>query len=234
MLPMLLVPALVAVAPKQMDTPPFVLVTEYIRELWDLWAVQYTVDADMREDKANPETSSAATRGLATGIRNSTRIIISLRTNIRELKQLRLTKRPFDTLLDMQARLYQQKIERHEELKTMSSQFLAGLAGAAPPGLDLTKILKRFPEITAELEDIDRTCMQLTILWFGLLVDDKADSLDHCSHMVITRAQRDELVHKLDQAYGTSMETDKRFNPASASILKFKLLEFKCADDPWE
>lgn len=121
-----------------------------------------------------------------------------------------------------------------EEMSATSSAILRGLVGEVKPGLDLGKLITRAPQITAEGEAVDKNLFQLNIMVFGSLIDMKGDSQNRANHLLITKAERDKLVWKIDNDFGTNLETDKRYVVASASLMKKKLLEFKCSDEPWD
>lgn len=227
----LIVPALIMMAPsptpKAQDTPPFAVASEYIRELGEMWAAQQKVDLEQVEDRAS---SDPANRGEMTLIRHAARVNMILRTNISMLKTMRLTRKPFDTTLGMFIALYGHKAILMEEMSKNVGAFLGG----PKVGVDYGKILVRAPQITAEMEDVDKSLFQGTLLMFGALIDMKADSLNRANHLLITKAERDELVKQIAGAFGQNLETDKRYVVASAWLMKTKLLEFKCSDEPWE
>jgi hypothetical protein len=58
---------------------------------------------------------------------------------------------------------------------------------------------------------------------------------NHLSHLVITRAERDRLVHELTLAFGQKMgQANQNYTVSSASVLKEYLIrDYKCDDDPW-
>ena len=72
---------------------------------------------------------------------------------------------------------------------------------------------------------------------FGLLIDQRADSKNHASHLIITKAQRAELLQAIDESFGKKLD-DKNANDlvSSGVILKQLLTKkgYKCADEPWE
>lgn len=73
----------------------------------------------------------------------------------------------------------------------------------------------------------------MTPLMFSALINLKADSLNRCNHLLITKKERDILVGKLDGYFGAALGVDTRYLAASAWVMKKKLQEFKCSDEPW-
>jgi len=228
MLPILLIPALVAApAPKPQDTPPFDIASEYVREICLLWEIQGKADQELAEDKGSANPGSG---GLMTTIRNSTRVSLALRTDIATLKKMRLTKEPHKETLGILVGLYEQKLRLHSDLIDITTTFLSD----QKPGVDYGKLAARLPQLTVMLDDVDHTLYQVTVLMFGALIDMKADSLNRCNHLLITKSERDSLVETLDGYFGAALGVDKRYLASSAWLMKKKLLEFKCSDEPWD
>ncbi len=230
MLPVLLVPALIAAPtpkPKPKDTPPYDLASEYIRELCELWEIQGKADQELIEDKAS---SDAGTAALMTSIRNSTRVSLAVRTNIGRLKKMRLTREPNEGTLKLFIGAYEQKLQFHNDLINIATTFLGG----EKPGVDYGKLAAQMPKLTVMLDEVDHNLFRMNLLMFGALIDMKPDSRNQCSHLLITKKERDALVETLDSYFGASLEIDRRYLSASASLMKKKLLEFKCSDDPWD
>lgn len=228
MLPILLIPALVAApSPKVQDTPPFDLASEYVREICELWEIQGKVDRELVEDKASSDPGTAA---LMTSIRHSTRVSMALNLNINTLQKMRLTKEPNEKTLGLLIGLYKQKLKLHQDVESISSAFVA----RPQPGMNYGDLAAKLPKLTAMLDYVDHALYQVTILMFGALIDMKPDSLNRCNHLLITREQRDTLVGRLDGYFGAALGADKRYLAASAWLMKLKLREFKCSDEPWD
>ena len=225
MIPLLIVPALVA-APQVKETPPFEVAQEYVRELGEIWDIQQKADREQVEDNAaeNPET-----RAFMTAIRNSTRVKLAMKTNIAILGKMKMTRPGHEQTLGFLISFYQRKVEIHDEFIDIVTAFIV-----PKDGVDYGKLAAKVPEITAKLEDVDKSLFQMTALVFMSFIDMKADSQNRANHLLITKAQRDSLVWKIDNSFGASLEKDRRYVVSEASLVKIKLLEFKCSDEPWE
>jgi hypothetical protein len=103
------------------------------------------------------------------------------------------------------------------------------------PGVDY-EFLAELPKLRAFLENDDQTLFQATPLVFGMLIDERPDSKNHASHLLITKAERSELLRSLDAAFGQKLDDKKpNYVVGSAALLKaFLSKNFKCADEPWE
>ena len=71
---------------------------------------------------------------------------------------------------------------------------------------------------------------------FATLIDQKPDSKNHVSHLIITKAERAKLLSELTGDFGSKLDQkDQNFTVSAASVLKAYLLkDFKCSDDPWD
>lgn len=228
MLPMLIVPLLVGTpAPKPQETPRFDVFAEYVRELCETWENQAKTDREVVEDKASNDPTNAS---LMTAIRNSTRVDLALRVNISTLKKMRLTEPPHEQTLALFIGAYDQKRKLHGDFVEIVSTLLGG----AKPGVDYGKLAATMPQITAMLDEVDHNLFRMSPLMFMVLIDMKGDSQNRANHLVITKEQRDSLVRKLEGYFGEALGKDKRYVASSALVMRDKLLEFKCSDDPWE
>jgi len=222
--PVMLIPALIA-APNVQETPPFVVATEYVRELGELWAIQREVDQEILDDKTSDDPANAT---LMTAIRHATRMKMALKADIAILSKMRITRKEHEQTLGFLIGFYQHKVDLNEKVIRNTTAFLS-----RRPGVDYGKLMAEAPQLTAEMEDIDRTLFQMTPLVFMSWIDMKPDSENHVNHLLLRTSQREALVKKIDSDFGAILETDRRFVVASASVLKVKLLEFKCSDEPW-
>jgi len=225
MIPLLIVPTLV-VAPQVKETPPFEVAQEYVRELCEIWAVQQQADQEMVEDKAAEDPASKA---VMTTIRNANRVKLALKTNISMLKGMKIKRPGHEKTLGLLISFYQAKIDLNDQLIQIATAFIV-----PKKGVDYGKLAAQVPEITAKLEDVDKTLFQMSVLVFMSFIDMKEDSQNRANHLLITKEQRDRLVWDIDNGFRTSLEKDKRYVVSSALLIKTKFLEFKCSDEPWE
>jgi hypothetical protein len=115
-----------------------------------------------------------------------------------------------------------------EELSKGAEAMVAG----PKPGVDYGKIVANAPKITAAIEEIDKSLFQMTAMVFMSLIDMKADCQNRANHLLINKAQRDDLVQQIDDAFGANLDIDKRYVVSSAWLMKKKFQEFKCSDEP--
>jgi hypothetical protein len=205
------------------ETPHLAFVTEYIRELAAIENIRASAEKEQKQSKKGEEFSN--------GIHASTLIQLELHSQVAMLKDMRLNP-PFDDLIPSITGFYEQKIELHQQLIDISSQFIAG----PKPGVDYGKLASEMPKIRAALEYIDHALFEAAPLVFATLIDPKPDSKNHASHLVITKAERAKLISDITAHFGAKLEQkDQNFTVGAASVLKaYFLKDFKCSDDPWE
>jgi len=196
-------------------------VTEFVRELGATERIRSIGEQELKEKNANP---------IASSIRNSTRVQLELRSSIGMLSGMHL-KPPVDGVPESIIDLYKQKIELHQGLIDIASQF----SGGPKPGVDYGKLSAEMPKITASLEYLDETIFKITPVVFGALIDMKEDRQGHASHLVITKAERQKLIQSLKNSFGSKLSAkNQNYTVSAASVLlSYLQKDFKCSDEPW-
>lgn len=139
---------------------------------------------------------------------------------------------PYDDLIPNLTAFYQRKIILHQRLIDIGSVFLAG----PKPGVDYGKLAANMSKIRAELEYVDKALFEATPLIFSTLIDTRADSKNHASHLIVTKAEREKLIGDLNFHFGEKLDQkEQNFTVSSASVLRGYLLkDYKCSDEPWD
>lgn len=206
------------------ETSHLAFVTEYIHEL--------AASEDMR---ANAErelnASNLSSEKLASGIHASKLFQLELKSQILALKSMHLNP-PFNDIIPTIITWYERKIALYQEIIDLNSILLAG----PRPGVDYGKLAAVMPEIRAKMNYIDKSLFLATPLIFMTLIDQKPDSKNHLSHLIITKKEREKLLHYLAVAFGKKLEQKhQNYIVSSASILKAYLSkDYKCSDEPWQ
>lgn len=213
----------IALAAQAGDLPQYQFFSEYVRHLIAIHDLQAKATKELAE-------SVSLTDKNMTAIRSSTRIKLELGQSIGMMKGLKLAD-PFEDLPAHMTTLYRQEIDMHDALIELASQFVAG----PKPGVDYGQLAATMPKISAELEFIDETLFKATPMFCFLLIDDKRlDSAGHTNRLLITAAQRKDLLERISSGFGKDLDAK---NPiyvvASASVLRTCLRkDFKSADAP--
>jgi hypothetical protein len=139
---------------------------------------------------------------------------------------------PFDELIPNITAFYERKIVLWRRMHEISSAFIGG----PKEGVDYSKLAAEMPQIRGELDFIDQSLFEATAGVFATLIDMKADSKGHASHLTITRQDRARLLSKLNDSFGAKLDQkDQNYTVSAATVLRDYLnKDFKCSDEPWE
>jgi hypothetical protein len=206
------------------ETPHLRFVKEFVRELIEDESRKVTGEKELGEAKTPNEQFSA-------GIYFSKSTQLELRSQINMLKRMRL-KNPFDTLIPSLISSYQLQINLHQKLIDIGGKFMAG----PREGVDYQALAAKTPEIRAELDDARKALFDAAALVFMTLIDMKADSQGHASHLLITKAEKADLENQLELILKDIPEKgDQDYYISAAMILRGGLQKgYKCSDDSWE
>lgn len=218
----LAVRALPSLAEDKPETPHLAFVSEYIRQLA---ATENLREDGERELKQDPKAM------FTTFIHTGTLFQLELGSQIAMLKDMRL-KAPYDDLIPTITGFYEAKITLWQKIIDSSSAFVAG----PKSGVDYDKLATEVPQVRARLEFIDKSLFEATPLVFSTLINQKPDSKNHTSHLIITKAERSKLIHDLKIDFGAKLDQkNPNYTVGAARVLRDYLLkDFKSSDDPWD
>jgi len=204
------------------NTPPFELVTEYIRELGTLERLRSRDEEDTVGKSPQEKFLACINYGTASRLELQSQIQILSRMNASEEVQVFL----------LNAKLFKKaEIDIFDRMVTGCSTMLSG----PQEGVNYGELLSQMPKMRAELEYIEKTLFEATPLLFSALIDPRPDSQNHMSHLVITREERNRLIKKIDSYFGDKLDKESQnYTVSSASVLKAYLKKgYKCSDEPW-
>jgi hypothetical protein len=207
------------------ETPHLEFVNEYIRELAAYERIRAGGEEENNQDTKNDKLPFAG------GVHTCTLFELELDSDIKMLKRMRLIA-PFDDLIPNITAFYEEKVRLWRRMREINSSFLEG----PKDGVDYGKLAAEMPEIRGRLEFIDQALFEATPLVFATLIDEKADSKGHASHLIITKEEKNLLISRLNDSFGAKLdEKHQNYIVSSASVLRAYLQkDFKCADEPWE
>jgi hypothetical protein len=206
------------------ETPHLDFVKEYVRELIEDEDVKITGEKELSEAKTPNEQFS-------TGIYVSKSIQLRLRSHIAMLKTMRLNN-PFDTLIPSLIGFYQRQIDLHQKFIDISGKFLTG----PQEGVDYQALAVKVPEIRTELDDARKAVFDAAALVFWTLIDQRPDSQDHLSHLLISKAEKADLQEQLNILLKDEPDKgDHDYYISAAMVLRAGLQKgHRCADEPWD
>lgn len=215
--------AAAAPAPVAAPTAPYELMTNFVQQLGAFEEDRLRAAKDLDADKTD----------FASCVRNMTTFQLDLQNSISYFRSVRLSNdnmaKAFPSIFSA---VLQQKYVIVGDIIKQCEAFIE-----PDPKIDYSQLAKRAPKLTAFSDYTDKTLFETSPGMFATLISPRADSKNRANHMVITRAQRDRLLESLKSYFGDELNPSKGAVPyyaAIAQLLRDKLNEFKCADDPWE
>ena len=199
------------------------LAQEFVRELEVIYRLQETEKKEFAED-------SSGSGKLTTGIRVGTRTLFEMNDSINRLSMINVDAR-WAEFRNALKKLHQERIVLVHEMNQMSKTLLAG----PEPNVNYGKLTTRAPEITAQVEQIDKIIFTISKAVFYALVDeDRAGGGGKLHHLILTKKERASMVQLIDKIFGPTLE-DKNANHivSSAWIIKYGLTRpnYKAADE---
>jgi hypothetical protein len=206
------------------QTPHLRFVKEFVREL---------IEDESLKTNGEKQLSQAQTPNeqFAAGIYVGKSIQLELRSQIAVLKSMRLND-PFETLIPSLIGSYQHQIDLYQKLIDINGKFIAG----PREGVDYQALAAKVPEIHAELDDARKAMFDAAVLVFTSLINMKPDSQGHVSHLLITKAEKADLLDELEILLKDEPDKGEHdYYISAAMILRGGLQKgHKCADEPWE
>ena len=158
------------------ETSHLAFVTEYARELAAIENIRTSAEQEQKQAKKNEVAFTA--------IHSLTLMQFELRAGIAMLKGMRLNQ-PFDELIPSITEFYEDKIRSHQRMIDIFSALIVG----PKPDVDYGKLLAEMPKIRAESDYIDHALFDAIPLIFATLIDQKPDSKNHVSHLILSPRQ---------------------------------------------
>jgi hypothetical protein len=210
-------------------TARIALVREFVREMEVLYRLQETAKKEFAED-------SSATGKLTTAIRVGTRTLFEMRESVGRLDMISLDPR-WGKFRDSLKAFHNERMEVVQEFNQGAKAILsAGLSGPAP-GVDYGAMTARAPELTAQVEQIDKSMFTMSQALFLALVDEgRVEADGNLHHLILNKKDRVDLVDTIDTDFGRSLEDAKNSTSIvnAAWVIKYGLTmpKYKAADEP--
>ena len=132
---------------------------------------------------------------------------------------------------DLLKQLHEERIASVQEMNEIGKALLSG----PEQGVNYGKLTARAPEITAQVEQIDKIIFTIAKAMFFALVDDDRRGADGKLHyLILTKKDRTSMVQLIDKMFGPTLE-DKNASRivSSAWVIKYGLTwpHYKAADE---
>jgi hypothetical protein len=211
---------LVAAPASAADEDRKYFVNEYVREVSQIVALRA---------QATKEMSPDASGKMADCIRDGTRFGLELGSDVSMMQKIKLTGEHAQSP-GIVARIWDQERAQYQAMGELCETMMGG----PKPGVDYGALAAKAPKITANVEYLDQTMFQASPLVAAALISDTPDKQGHMSRMILTKKERDELVHTLNISFP---EIDAK-NPKYLTAIGWVLREYvskkgyKMADEP--
>lgn len=214
-----------AVCAETPETPHLEFVKLYARQLE---AIEDIRDAAEKELKADPERQK-----IFDCVHTMTQYQLELSTQISAMQEVHLNK-PLDWLPGNLVGFNKEKLD----LYTQYGDACATMAAGPKPNVDYGKIVASLPKIHAQVEFVDQGIFKAApAVFLTLIQQTKTNAHGGLDHLIVTKAERDDLVQQIKLAFGDKLsQHDQNWIVSAASVLEFYLEKkgYKCSDEPWD
>jgi hypothetical protein len=201
-----------------------VLVREFIREMEILYRLQETAKKEFAED------SSTAGK-LTTSIRVGTRTLFEMQESVGRLGMIGLDPR-WGEFRDLLKSFHNQRMAAIQEMNQMSKAMLSG----PTPDVNYGAMTARAPELTAQIEQIDKSMFTMSQpLFFALVDEGRVEADGNLRHLILNKKDRADIVRSIDVTFGRSLDDNNATRIVSAAwAIKYGLTRphYKAADEP--
>jgi hypothetical protein len=110
------------------------------------------------------------------------------------------------------------------------------LLSGPQPGANYGAMVARAPELTAHMEDIDKSIFEMSKAMFFALVDEGRQEVDgNLHHLLLTKTERTSMVQSIEKSFGPTLEDNNASHIVSAAwAIKYGLTRphYRSADEP--
>jgi hypothetical protein len=200
------------------------LVREFVREMEVLYRLQETAKKEFAED-------NSSSGRLTTSIRVGTRTLFEMQESVNRLQIISLDGR-WGEFRDFLKSFHNERMMAVREMIQMSKAMLRG----PEPGVNYGAMSARAPELTAQVERIDKSMFTISQPLFLALVDEGRVGADgNLHHLILNKKDRASMLHTIDIGFRRSLD-DKNATSIvnSAWAIKYGLTRpiYKAADEP--
>lgn len=202
--------------------PEIQFVSDYIRALSDIEGIRANAESDLKTAKNPQEQFSSCVHTTELQMH-----AMADAANLAATYKLTGDSKETPALL---VKYYATKGEMFNSLGGMCATMLQG----PKPGVDYGKVAVGMPKLRADMEYIDKNLLLMSVMVFNALISPTPDKQGHMSRLMVTRKERDQLVHQINTGFKKLDAKNSNYTVSSAAILRDYLARkgYKCADDP--
>lgn len=100
--------------------------------------------------------------------------------------------------------------------------------------LDTPKIEAAISKVRADIEDLDKSLLQMSVIVFDALTTRAPDKAGNTSRLIVTKGERDQLVHQISVGFKRLDAKDANYTVSAAALLWEYLVRrgYRCVDEP--
>jgi len=209
-----------ASAAQAQETPKLQFVQSYIRALGELEEVRALSERELKDANSNQ---------MANCVRHTESMVLVLGGHASAFQKMKLGE-PHSEIPP----LISQQFAMQRSLYGQLHDICVTLSAGPKPGVDYSKLAATAPDITAKLRYAEKNLEPMTGLVFTTLIDMRTDAQGQVTHLVLTKAERQDVTAQIDRALGSSLSQVDANAVVSAALLLRELLQTRLsADDPW-
>jgi len=208
------------------ETPPLAFVQLYIAQLGDIEDIR---DAAAKENEQDKDDN---TKTMADCVHTMIQYQLELSTAIAAMQAVHLNK-DFEFLPKAIADYDKAKLDIYKQYDDGCTAMMEG----PKPNVDYGNIASSLPKLRALVENIDKGIYKTAPAVFASLIQMKENSHGGADHLVITKAEQADLIHRIKERFGDKLNQDNQtYIVSAASVLEFYLEKkgYKAADEPWD
>jgi len=170
-----------------------------------------------------------------TGIRVGTRTVLEMNDSINRLDMIALDG-PWTESKDLLKRMDAERIRIVQEMTQIGKSILSGALGQPDPSVNYGAMTAHAPELTAQVEQIDKSMFTMAQpIFFGLVDERRLGPDGKVYHLLLTKKERDDMTQLIDNAFGPSLKDKNATHIVNAAwAIKYGLTRpnYKSADEP--
>jgi hypothetical protein len=209
---------------EMVETPHLEFVKLYVS---GLGAIENIRDAAEKELKRDPDRQR-----IADCVHTMTQYELELSSQISAMRQVHINK-PLDWLPGGLVDYNEKKLDLYRQYGDGCATMMQG----PKPNVDYGKIAASLPKIHAQIEFLDQGIFKAAPAVFMSLIQNKVNAQGGLDHLIVTKSERDDLVHQIKLAFGDKLnQKDQNWMVSAASVLEFYLEKkgYKCSDESWD
>ena len=203
-------------------TARIALVQEFVRDMVIIYRLQEAAKIEL----ASPKNSSTAGK-LTTSISVGARTLSEMQESVSRLDMIGIDTR-WGEIRDLLKSFHNQRIAALQEMNQMSKAMLS----SSEPGVNDGAMT----ELTARIEQIDKSMLQMSQdLFFALVDEGRVEADGSLHHLILNKKDRADTVHIIDTAFGRSLDDENATSVVKAArATKYELTRpnYKAADEP--